>query len=89
MNDPNSKSSNEKSYWLDVPANVDRLVRGFYAVCALLLLIDLLVPKHGAFAIEHAFGFYAFFGFVACVTLVLVAKQLRRILMRPEDYYDR
>jgi len=79
----------EKIYWLDVPANVDRLVRGFYAVCTLLLLIDFIVPKHGTFAIEHAFGFYAFFGFVACVTLVLVAKQLRRILMRPENYYDR
>jgi hypothetical protein len=89
VNGPNSKTSNEKSYWLDVPANVDRLVRGFYAVCAFLLLIDLLVPKHGAFGIEHAFGFYAFFGFVACVALVLVAKQLRRVLMRPEHYYDR
>lgn len=79
----------ERTTWLDSPANVDRLVRGFYAVCALLLLLDFFIPKHGAFAIEHLFGFYALFGFVACVTLVLVAKQLRRILMRPEDYYDR
>ncbi len=79
----------EKAYWLDSRANVDRLVHRFYAVCALLLLIDLFIPKHGSFAIEHAFGFYAFFGFVACVTLVLVAKQLRRVLMRPEGYYDR
>lgn len=79
----------ERAYWLDSPANVDRLVRGFYAICALLLFLDLFIPKHGAFVIEHLFGFYAFFGFIACVTLVLVAKQLRRILMRPEDYYDR
>jgi hypothetical protein len=79
----------ERRYWLDDRANVDRLVRGFYAVCALLLLLDLFVPRHGAFAIEHLFGFYAFFGFAACVTLVLVAKQLRGVLMRPEDYYDR
>ncbi|HXV25568.1 MAG TPA: hypothetical protein VED46_15090 [Alphaproteobacteria bacterium] len=79
----------ERLYWLDNPGNVDRLVRGFYAVCALLLLLDLFIPKHGSFAIEHVFGFYALFGFVACVTLVLVAKQLRRIVMRPEAYYDR
>jgi hypothetical protein len=26
---------------------------------------------------------------VACVGLVIVAKGLRVILMRPEDYYDR
>jgi hypothetical protein len=79
----------EKLYWLDHSANVDRLVRGFYTVCALLLLLDFFIPKHGTFAIEHVFGFYAFFGFLACVTLVLVAKQLRRIVMRPEAYYDR
>ena len=35
------------------------------------------------------YGFYGIFGFVACVALVLIAKQLRRVLMRPEDYYDR
>ena len=32
--------------------------------------------------------FYAIFGFTACVTLVLIAKQMRRILKRKEDYYD-
>jgi hypothetical protein len=79
----------ERAFWLDEPAHVERLVRGFYAACALLLLLDLFVPKHGAFAVERLFGFYAFFGFAACVALVLVAKQLRRVLMRPEDYYDR
>ena len=78
----------EPRYWLDDRANVERLVRGFYAAC-LLLLLDLFVPRHGGFAIEKLFGFYAFFGLAACVTLVLVAKQLRRVLMRSEDYYDR
>lgn len=79
----------EKSYWLDRPANVDKLVYGFYALCGLFLVADIFVVKHGPFAIEHVFGFYAFFGFVACVVLVLIAKALRRVLMRPEDYYDR
>ena len=79
----------EKRYWLDEPRNVDRIVWGVYGVCALLLLIDFFVPKHGPFAIEHVFGFYGIYGFVACVGLVLAAKGLRVILMRPEDYYDR
>jgi len=79
----------EKSYWLDDRRNVDRLVHVFYVTCAVLLAIDVLVPKHGEFGIEHWLGFYGWFGFIACVSLVLVAKQLRRILMRPEDYYDR
>jgi hypothetical protein len=77
------------SWWLDEPRNVDKLVKGFYVVCALILAIDLFVPKHGPFRIEHIFGFYGVFGFFACVALVLVAKALRKVLMRPEDYYDR
>lgn len=77
-----------RQYWLDVPANVDRLVWAIYAVCALLFIIDFAVHKHGPFAIEYWYGFYGVYGFVACVGLVLAAKQLRRILMRPEDYYD-
>ncbi len=78
----------EKRTWLDEPRNVDRIVYALYAVCGLLLVIDPFVHKHGPFAIEHWFGFYGIFGFVACVALVLAAKQLRRILMRSEDYYD-
>jgi hypothetical protein len=84
-----SPDPKEKRYWLDDPANVTKLVRVFYVVCAVLVAIDVFVPKHGPFAIEHYFGFYGFFGFLACVALVLIAKQLRRVLMRPEDYYDR
>ena len=78
-----------RRYWLDDMRNVDKLVYGLYAICAGLLLIDILVPKHGPFAIEHWLGFYGVYGFVACVGLVLAARALRVILMRPEDYYDR
>jgi len=78
-----------ETYWLDRPGNVERIVRALYLICALLVVADFLVPKHGPFAIERIFGFYAWYGFVACVGLVLAAKALRRVLMRPEDYYDR
>jgi hypothetical protein len=84
---PGDKSG--KSYWLDDPRNVDRLVWGLYATCALLFVIDWLVHKHGPFAIEHVFGFYGLYGFIACVALVLAAKAMRVVLIRPEDYYDR
>jgi hypothetical protein len=79
----------EQPYWLDSPRNVDRLVHVFYVVSALLLAIDVFVLKHGPYSIEHIPGFYGVFGFLACVALVLIAKQLRRVLMRPENYYDR
>ncbi len=92
MSDPDKRHTiplGERSYWLDRPSNVNKLVYAFYALCGLILAVDIFVPKHGPFAIEHAFGFYGLFGFFACVVLVLIAKQLRRVLMRPEDYYDR
>lgn len=79
----------KRGWWLDHPRNVDRIVHALYALCAVLLAIDVFVPKHGPFAVEYVPGFYGIFGFVACVALVLAAKALRVILMRPEDYYDR
>jgi hypothetical protein len=47
------------------------------------------VSVHGVFAWERATGFYAAYGFVACVLLVLVAKHvLRPFAKRDEDYYE-
>ena len=37
---------------------------------------------------EEWFNFYGFYGFIGCVFLVLMAKELRKLVMRDEDYYD-
>ena len=86
---PRGPAPDEPEYWLDSKANVDKLVLGFYIICGLLFAIDLFISRHALFEIEHLPGFYAIFGFVACVALVLLAKVLRLLIMRPEDYYDR
>jgi len=78
----------ERQHIFDKPENVRRLLRILYLACALLLAADLFVHRHVAHSWESLWGFYAFFGFVACVLLVLLAKQLRKLLKRPEDYYD-
>ena len=78
----------DKTYWLDQPGNVNKLVYGLYGVCALLFLLDFFYHKHTSFLFEGWLGFFAWFGFIACVVLVLVAKQLRKVLRRGEDYYD-
>lgn len=80
---------NETPRWLDRPKNVTKVYWSVWIACAALLLIELLIPKHAEVSVEHWFGFHGLFGFVACVALVLVAKWLRRILIRPEDYYER
>jgi len=45
--------------------------------------------QHNHFFFEEWFGIYGWFGFTACVGLVLAAKMMRKILQREEDYYDR
>jgi phage-related holin len=78
-----------KQYWLDKPGNVKKLLIILYVVCALLLLTDVFYHKHAIISLEESFGFYGIYGFVACVILVLVAKEMRRLLGRAEDYYER
>lgn len=58
------------------------------AVCVALLAADLVIHRHTVHALEELTGFYAFYGFIACVSLVLLAKVMRRLLMRSEDYWD-
>lgn len=75
--------------FFDKPKNVTWFLRLFFASLAVLLVIDFWVPKHGDFFWEGAPDFYAAYGFLACVALVFVAKGLRKLIRRDEDYYDR
>ncbi|HSG07582.1 MAG TPA: hypothetical protein VLA36_04475 [Longimicrobiales bacterium] len=71
----------------DKKENADRLFRVLYAVSALLVIVDFFVHRHTEHPWEHVKAFYPLYGFVGIVLLVLVAKGLRRLVMRPEDYY--
>ena len=88
--------SGEKEWWLDDPANVKKLLKVFFISCGALFVIDLLkyipalhIHHHAPYHLEKIPGFYGIYGCVGCVALVLVSKQMRKVLMRPEDYYDR
>lgn len=95
-------SAPEPERFLDRPENVRKLLKVFFALCAVLLLLDLVdligvwtgiewlhYKKHPHYSVENWFGFYGIYGLVGCVLLVLAAKVLRLIVMRGEDYYDR
>jgi hypothetical protein len=82
------QQDDEKQHLFDKPENVNRLLRGFYIVCGVLFALDFVLHRHTIHAWEDLPGFYAIFGFVACVVLVLVAREMRKIVMRREDYYD-
>lgn len=82
------KPENEKDYFFDKPENVKLVLRIFYALCGLLVLIDFVYHRHILHSWENVPAFYAIYGFVACVVLVLLATQMRKVVMRKEDYYD-
>ncbi len=78
----------ERQHVWDKPRNVKLLFNVFYALCAIVVVLELVIPLHEAHAWERLLAFYPLYGFVGIVILVLIAKQMRRALMRPEDYYD-
>jgi hypothetical protein len=56
------------------------------------VLLDLLLRMggHGEFVWSNIYGFFAVFGLIGCVALILVSKWLgHHWLQRKEDYYDR
>jgi hypothetical protein len=76
------------------------IILGLVLACVISLVvptaIDLMASadphhegdSHRAFDYESVYGFHALFGFAAYATIVLTAKLLRKVLMRPEEYYD-
>ncbi|MCB1377213.1 MAG: hypothetical protein KDK89_02415 [Alphaproteobacteria bacterium] len=78
----------ENDHWLVRPETIRLLWRGSIAVLAMLVAADFLIEHHPHFGIDGTPGFYAWFGFAACVVLVAGAKALGLPLKRPDDYYD-
>ena len=89
LDDVPMKAAGEAPGWVDNPSNVKKVVWAVYLISGAVLVIDPLVHKHGPFAIEHLWGFYGIYGFIGCVFLVLAAKEMRKFLIRSEDYYAR
>ncbi len=79
----------EKKYFLDKPGNLKKSIRVFYLICVLLLVADLFVTKHGVNYWENVPQFFAAYGLISCVFLVVAARFiLRPLVKRKEDYYD-
>ena len=57
-------------------------------VLVLTVLPDSFIEQHADFGVEDFFGFFAAYGFLACVALVLVAKALGTVLKRSDRYYE-
>ena len=74
--------------FFDKPGNVKRFLGFFYISLVVLLIVDFFIHKHADFPWESAPDFFAVYGFVSCVLLIFIAKGLRILIKRDEDYYD-
>ncbi len=83
------KPADERTWWLDRKENVSKIAYTLYAVCAVVLLADLVARSKFENEIDAVPFFYGVYGFVGSVFLVLASKEiLRRLVKRSEDYYD-
>lgn len=74
--------------WADKPVVRQRIRLALYILCALLVLAELFVTRGSHNPVEAFPLIYVLYGFAALVFAVLVAKGLRAIVQRDEDYYD-
>lgn len=70
-----------------------RVVQGSSLLLALLVIVDAIPgvvnKEHAHTAVERWPGFWAVFGWVGCVLLIVVSKWLGHAgIMQREDYYD-
>ncbi|HIE34355.1 MAG TPA: hypothetical protein EYP86_04375 [Candidatus Altiarchaeales archaeon] len=72
----------------DKPENVQKVVYLFFVCLVILVIADFIIHKHPHFLLEGIPVFYPLYGFVSCVSLVFIAKALRKIVERGENYYD-
>ncbi|MDJ0908788.1 MAG: hypothetical protein QNI99_06325 [Woeseiaceae bacterium] len=80
--------SDQQDHWLARPATIRLLWWVFGAVLALTVLAQIFISVKGYFGVDSVFGFGAWYGFLACMAMVLVAKGLGVVLKRGEDYYE-
>ncbi|MDO9475592.1 MAG: hypothetical protein Q7L07_02680 [Pseudohongiella sp.] len=79
---------NGQPHWLVRPSTIRLLWWIFGVILALTVIAQIFIHLHDYFTLDGFFGFYAIFGFVSCLAMVVFAKLLGVFLKRPDTYYD-
>ena len=77
-----------KQNWFYRKYIIKKLRISSLVILGLVLLAESFIQLHPHFDIERLFGFYAIFGFLSCVGLIIFAKLLGFFIKRKDDYYD-
>lgn len=87
-------SEKKENDFFDRPHVIKNILLVFYICCALLFVVDFVLLFSDVLGyrklyteIEGVPAFYAIYGFVACVLLVVMAVKIRTWVMRDENYY--
>jgi hypothetical protein len=80
--------------WMDRPEAVKRLFMIFYVICGALFAAELVLmgtENAHPHPLEERMRIFVYpaYGFVSFWFLVLLARPMRKLLIRSEDYYDR
>ena len=84
----NNMKTDEKTYFFDKPKNIKIILYAFCTLCAILFAADFVLHRHTYHEWEKIPAFYALFGFISYVIIVFTSAGLRKLIMRPEDYYE-
>jgi hypothetical protein len=76
-------------HWLVRPKTIRWLWVAFVAVLAATVAAGFVVDMHPHFEVENWPAFFAIYGFLACVAMVVGSKLLGALLKREDTYYDR
>ena len=61
-----------------------------YIVLILVIITDFFIPRHEIHFIgDQIPGFWSFFGFIACILIILISKWIGHLgIMQDENYYN-
>ncbi|MAH35122.1 MAG: hypothetical protein CMO42_07525 [Verrucomicrobiales bacterium] len=76
-------------HWILKRKNIKKLWIWSIILLVSLVLIQTILPIKGHFEVESWLGFGAWFGFLACVLMILFSKVLGLVVKKPEDYYEK
>ncbi len=77
-----------KQHWLYRSGTPRKLWIAGIVILLLTIVAEPFITLHPHFSIEGLFSFYALFGFISCVVMVVFAKFLGFLVKRKDDYYD-
>tara|TARA_B100000925_G_scaffold208214_1_gene158477 strand:- start:179 stop:433 length:255 start_codon:yes stop_codon:yes gene_type:complete len=76
-------------HWILKKQNIKKLWIGSITLLISLVLVQIIFPIKGHFEVEGWLGFGAWFGFTACILMILFSKILGYVVKRSENYYKK